>query len=115
MRRRLDRAVKRIDAGAAFWIENKETLESVSEATGVPVEMLVGIIGVETYYGRITGSYRVLDALTTLSFYYPDTGNDRSGFFSRELMHFMLLGQEFLFAVLSVSLFCRRCCRCRDS
>ena len=54
----------------------------------------MAIIGVETFYGRITGSYRVLDALATLSFYYPDTGNDRSDFFSRELMNFLILGGE---------------------
>jgi membrane-bound lytic murein transglycosylase B len=54
----------------------------------------VAIIGVETFYGGNTGSYRVLDALATLSFYYPDTGNDRSDFFSSELMHFMVLGNE---------------------
>ena len=72
---------ERIDAGAAFWIENKETLESICAATGVPVEILVGIIGVETYYGRITGSFRVLDALSTLAFSYPP----RAKFFRREL------------------------------
>ena len=44
------------------------------------VVFAIGVIGVETFYGRITGSYRVLDALTTLSFYYPDIGNDRSDF-----------------------------------
>jgi len=85
---------ERIAAGTAFWQENDAELQRISDETGVSIEILVGIIGVETFYGRITGNYRVLDALTTLSFYYPDTGNDRSGFFSRELMNFVILGGE---------------------
>ena len=68
---------ERINAGAAFWRENRSELDDIAKRTGVPVEMLVGIIGVETYYGRITGGYRVLDALATLAFYYPP----RSKFF----------------------------------
>ncbi len=85
---------KRIDGGVDFWRENRELIEQASERFGVDPQIIVAIIGVETLYGRITGSYRVLDALTTLSFYYPDTGNDRSDFFSRELLQFMLLGDE---------------------
>jgi membrane-bound lytic murein transglycosylase B len=81
---------ERIDAGAAFWVENKDTLESISGSTGVPVEILVGIIGVETYYGRITGSFRVLDALATLAFSYPP----RAKFFRRELEEYLLLVRE---------------------
>jgi membrane-bound lytic murein transglycosylase B len=81
---------ERIDAGTAFWIENRDTLESVSNDTGVPVEILVGIIGVETYYGRITGSFRVLDALATLAFSYPP----RAKFFRRELEEYLLLIRE---------------------
>ena len=81
---------ERIDAGAAFWVENKDTLESISVDTGVPVEILVGIIGVETYYGRITGSFRVLDALATLAFSYPP----RAKFFRRELEEYLLLVRE---------------------
>ena len=69
-------------------------MAQASEQFGVDPQIIVAIIGVETFYGRITGGYRVLDALATLSFYYPDTGNDRSDFFSRELMQFMLLGDE---------------------
>jgi membrane-bound lytic murein transglycosylase B len=85
---------KRINGGVKFWKENRELIEQASEQFGVDPQIIVAIIGVETLYGRITGSYRVLDALTTLSFYYPDTGNDRSDFFSRELMQFMMLGKE---------------------
>ena len=69
-----------------FWNANAEILNAAEARFGVAPEYIVAIIGVETFYGRITGGYRVLDALTTLSFYYPDTGNDRSDFFSRELM-----------------------------
>jgi len=65
-----------------------------AEKYGVDPQVIVAIIGVETFYGGNTGGYRVLDALTTLSFYYPDTGNDRSDFFSRELMQFLVLGKE---------------------
>ncbi len=85
---------KRIRGGVNFWRENEVLINQASERFGVDPHIIVAIIGVETFYGRITGGYRVLDALTTLSFYYPDTGNDRSGFFSRELMEFVLLGSE---------------------
>jgi membrane-bound lytic murein transglycosylase B len=81
---------ERIDAGVNFWREHKAELRRISEETGVPCEILVGIIGVETYFGRITGSYRVLDALTTLAFDYPP----RSKFFRRELEEFLLLVRE---------------------
>lgn len=81
---------ERIDAGAQFWRDNRAELEEIASRTGVPVEIIVGIIGVETYYGRITGGYRVLDALTTLAFYYPP----RSKFFRSELEQFLLLVRE---------------------
>jgi len=80
----------RVRAGAAFWRENRETLETISERNGVPVEILVGIIGVETYFGRITGGHRVVDALATLAFDYPP----RAKFFRRELEQFLLLVRE---------------------
>lgn len=85
---------KRIKGGIEFWKENEKLIAQASEQFGVDPQFIVAIIGVETLYGRITGSYRVLDALTTLSFYYPDTGNDRSAFFSSELMNFFILGDE---------------------
>jgi membrane-bound lytic murein transglycosylase B len=81
---------ERINAGAAFWREHDAELQRISSATGVSIEMLVGIIGVETYFGRITGGYRVLDALSTLAFDYPP----RSKFFRSELKHFLLLVRE---------------------
>ena len=81
---------KRIKGGIEFWKENEKLIAQASEQFGVDPQFIVAIIGVETLYGRITGSYRVLDALTTLSFYYPDTGNDRSAFFSSELMNWQI-------------------------
>jgi len=81
---------ERINAGATFWRENKEMLERIALETGVPIEMLVGIIGVETYFGRITGKDRVIDALATLAFEYPP----RSKFFRKELMEFLILARE---------------------
>jgi len=81
---------ERIQAGAVFWRENRAALKKVSNDTGVPIEIIVGIIGVETYFGRITGGHRVLDALATLAFAYPP----RSKFFRSELEHFLLLVRE---------------------
>lgn len=81
---------ERIRAGADFWREHEAELKRISAETGVPCEILVGIIGVESYFGRITGRYRVLDALATLAFDYPP----RSKFFRRELEEFLLLVRE---------------------
>jgi membrane-bound lytic murein transglycosylase B len=81
---------ERIEAGVRFWREHADALERISEGTGVAPEILVGIIGVETYFGRITGKYRVLDALATLAFDYPP----RSSFFMKELAQFLLLVRE---------------------
>lgn len=84
----------RIGEGIAFWRDNERRVAAAAERFGVDPQIIVAIIGVETFYGRITGNYRVIDALATLSFYYPDTGNDRSDFFSEELMQFLVLGHE---------------------
>lgn len=85
---------KRIEKGVAFWRDNEALINQAAEQFGVDPQIIVAIIGVETSYGGNTGGYRVLDALTTLAFYYPDTGNDRSDFFSSELMNFIVLGDE---------------------
>ena len=86
---------KRIAEGVDFWLENRELIASASEKYGVDEEIIVAIIGVETFYGRITGSYRTIDALVTLGFYYPQNlSSDRSSFFSSELMHYMQLASE---------------------
>ncbi len=65
-------------------------LEKMQAEFGVPIEYVVAIIGVETYYGRYAGNYRVIDALSTLAFDYPA----RSPFFTKELEHFLLLSKE---------------------
>jgi membrane-bound lytic murein transglycosylase B len=82
---------KRRDDGIAFYREHRELLEQVSRETGVPAEIIVAIIGVETSYGRITGSYRVIDALTTLAFYYEP----RAPFFRGELKQLLQLDGRF--------------------
>ncbi len=81
---------KRIDAGVVFWNEHKAILEKVSKDSGVPIEIIVAIIGVETNYGGNMGSYRVLDALYTLAFDYPK----RSPFFTKELAKFLVLAEK---------------------
>jgi peptidoglycan lytic transglycosylase B len=78
---------RRIDEGVEFWRAHRDSLERVSAEQGVPPQYIVAILGAETYYGRITGSYRVLDALATLAFDYPP----RSRFFRRELEQFLVL------------------------
>ncbi len=80
----------RVDAGVAFWHEHSDALNRARDEFGVPPEVIVAIIGVETYYGRNTGSYRVFDALTTLAFDYPR----RAEFFRGELKQFLLLAKE---------------------
>ncbi|HEV2270331.1 MAG TPA: lytic murein transglycosylase B [Steroidobacteraceae bacterium] len=81
---------KRITAGVQFWQDHRDALERVSAEDGVPPQYIVAILGAETYYGRITGSYRVLDALSTLAFDYPP----RARYFRRELAQFLLLAQR---------------------
>lgn len=80
----------RIEKGVAFWQSNRKTLERMEAEFGVPAQMVVAIIGVETRYGRHKGSYRVMDALSTLAFDYPR----RSPFFTKELKQFLLLARE---------------------
>ena len=86
---------KRIDGGVEFWRENEALIERVSREFKVEPEVIVAIIGVETLYGRITGSYRVLDALATLGFHWPqELARDRSAFFASELEEFFVLAEE---------------------
>jgi membrane-bound lytic murein transglycosylase B len=81
---------RRIDTGLAFWAAHDALLARVAAERGVPAEYLVAILGVETSYGRITGRYRVLDALATLGFDFPA----RSAYFRGELEEFLLLVKE---------------------
>ncbi|MCE4555328.1 lytic murein transglycosylase B [Pelomonas cellulosilytica] len=88
---------KRIDAGATFWDEHAEALARAEAQYGVPAEVIVGIIGVETFYGRITGGFKVLDALATLAFDFPAAhprAAERQAFFRSELAEFLRLTRE---------------------
>ena len=84
----------RIKAGVKFWQDNRETLARAEAQTGVPAEIIVGIIGVETIFGQQMGNYRVMDALTTLAFDFPTNhprATERSAFFKNELEQFLSL------------------------
>lgn len=81
---------QRIGKGVAFWRAHGKTISDIAERYRVPPEMLVAIIGVETLFGERTGSYRVIDSLSTLAFAYPP----RAAFFSSELENFLLLSRE---------------------
>ena len=81
---------KRIDAGVKFWKKQRERLERISAESGVPAQIIAAIVGVETYYGTRTGTYRVIDSLTTLGFDYPP----RSKFFRSELEQLFLLARD---------------------
>ena len=81
---------KRIEDGAEFWRANGDLIEEVAERYRVDPFIVLAIVGVETNYGSITGSHRVIDALVTLGFYYPR----RAEFFARELAEFFRLAGE---------------------
>jgi membrane-bound lytic murein transglycosylase B len=81
---------RRIQEGVEFWTAHRQALDQASVHSGVAPEYLAAILGVETFYGRRTGTYRVLDALVTLSFEYPPRGK----FFRDELEQFLLLTRD---------------------
>jgi membrane-bound lytic murein transglycosylase B len=81
---------QRVAAGLRFWSDNAEVLARASRTYGVPEEIIVATIGVETLYGRNTGKFRVLDALYTLAFDHPP----RADYFRSELEQFLLLTRE---------------------
>jgi membrane-bound lytic murein transglycosylase B len=85
---------RRIDAGLAFWEAHAPALDAAQARWGVPPELVVGIIGVETFYGRHTGGFRAIDALATLAFDFPTGRSDRSGFFRDELTALIQLAQR---------------------
>ena len=89
---------KRMQQGVEFWKENEAALARAEAELGVPAEVIVAIIGVETRYGRVMGGYRVMDALSTLAFDYPR----RSKFFTKQLKEFLLLTREEQFDPLSL-------------
>lgn len=81
---------KRLEEGLQFWEKNKDTLAKVEKRYGVPAAIIVSILGVETNYGKQQGNYRVIDALSTLSFNYPK----RAPYFTRELEQYLILCRE---------------------
>ena len=88
---------KRIQAGVQFWKENQSTLDRAEQTFGVPPWLVVGIIGVETFYGQHTGNFRTLDALSTLTFDFPQEhprATERQAFFSKELAQFLMLAHK---------------------
>jgi membrane-bound lytic murein transglycosylase B len=87
---------QRIDGGVKFWNENVDALNRAEALYGVPAEIIVGIIGVETVYGRNTGRFRVVDALATLAFSYPEAPQrrDRMAFFRNELESTLLFARQ---------------------
>lgn len=88
---------KRIRLGLEFWHKYRVTLRRAEKHYGVPQEIIIAIIGVETVYGANKGNYRVLDALTTLAFDYPR----RADFFRGELEHYLLLARDQQFDLLA--------------
>ena len=89
----------RITSGVDFWKTHRAELERAYQIYGVEPEIIVAIIGIETRYGRITGKHRVIDALSTLAFYYPK----RSKFFSGQLVEFLLLARQQNFDLFSLT------------
>ncbi|MBU3594113.1 lytic murein transglycosylase [Polynucleobacter sp. 71A-WALBACH] len=83
----------RLKAGKAFWDQNQAFLSKIEQESGVPAEVIVAIIGIETIYGRQTGNFRVKDVLSTLAFSYPDTPNkaSREQLFKDQLQELILM------------------------
>lgn len=80
---------QRVAVGVAFWQAHARWFARAEAETGVPAALVAGILGVETYYGRMTGNFRVLEALATLAFDYPPAPRDRSAYFRSELEAFL--------------------------
>ncbi|MGA7749108.1 MAG: lytic murein transglycosylase B, partial [Gallionella sp.] len=89
---------ERISLGLIFWKKYRKTLQSAERKYGVPQEIILAVIGVETVYGQDAGTFRTIDALTTLAFDYPQ----RADFFRSELESYLLLAREQQFDLLTV-------------
>jgi len=89
---------RHVRAGTEFWQQHRKTLARARRAYGVPEEIVVAIIGIETFYGRNTGRWRVIDALATLAFDYPP----RAPFFRGELENYLLFARELELDVFAV-------------
>ena len=81
---------RRVQGGVDFWKKNADALARAEKTYGIPQEIIVAIIGVETRYGKHAGTYPVFDSLATLAFAYPP----RATFFKSELEHFLLMARE---------------------
>jgi membrane-bound lytic murein transglycosylase B len=81
---------RRLAAGVQWWQAHAAALADAQERYGVPAELVAGVIGVETFYGRMTGNYRVLDSLATLAFDFPTGRSDRSAFYRNELRAYLV-------------------------
>jgi len=81
---------RHMKTGSAFWQRNAKTLAAAERQFGVPQEVIMGIIGVETIYGEYMGTFRIIDALNTLAFHYPR----RAAYFVKELEHYLLMTRE---------------------
>ncbi len=81
---------RRLAAGVQWWQAHAATLADAQQRYGVPPEIVAGIVGVESFYGRMTGNYRVLDALATLAFDFPKGRSDRSAFYRSELRAYLV-------------------------
>ncbi len=86
----------RISAGVRFWNQYEDAIDRATQTYGVPSDIIVAIIGIESVYGRYTGNFRIIDALSTLAFDYPETPNQasRKRFFRKELENLLLLAKE---------------------
>jgi membrane-bound lytic murein transglycosylase B len=93
----------RISNGVKFWEANKESLERAKEIYGVPEHIIVGIIGVETRYGKIQGNHRVIDTLATAAFHYPGGSKRRTKLFYNYLVQYLILCREESFDPLSLT------------
>ena len=88
---------KRVLAGVQFWERHQALLKQAEQTYGVPPWLIVGVIGVETFYGQHTGNFRVLDALSTLTFDFPKEhprATERQAFFSKELAQFLVMASK---------------------
>ena len=85
---------RRIREGAAFWRANEAAVNRAAATYGVAPEVIIAIIGVETSYGQNVGSYRVIDALSTLAFHYPGNNPARGAFFRTQLEQFLLMARD---------------------
>ena len=86
----------RIKAGAKFWDKYADALNLAQQRFGIPPEIIIGILGVETIYGKNVGNFNTLDAITSLAFAYPDTPNRdaRMAYFRGELEQTLLFARE---------------------